>query len=148
MVIRTPQSPQLKRNPLRRRRLRLSVRPEESQSSACDKGPKAKTEIQLTQVDINFKPPKIKAPAGEMVTVLVSNKGQLEHTFTAPSVDCDTGFLTPGTKATVTFEMPDKAVEFYCVPHKLRMTGEIVPSLALNRARARVSVRSYLCVAT
>jgi plastocyanin len=97
-------------------------------SAACLKGPKGKTEIELTQVDVMFKPEKLKAPAGEMVTVVVSNEGGLEHTFTSPDVDCDSGYIAPGTKATVTFEMPDAAVEFYCVPHKPSMNGEIVPT--------------------
>lgn len=99
-----------------------------SNKAACRNAPKAKTEIELSQVDVKFKPEKLEAPAGKMVTVVVSNEGELEHTFTSDDVDCDSGYVTPGSKVTVTFEMPDKPVAFYCIPHKSAMEGEIVPT--------------------
>ena len=101
---------------------------DEEQEDACLTADKAKTEITVKQVDVMFKPEKLEAPAGEMVTVVVQNTGDLDHTFTSEDLDCDSGYISPGTKTAVTFKMPDKPVKFICIPHEQAMTGSIVPT--------------------
>lgn len=101
---------------------------EEVDLTACTKASKSKTEVAVQQVDFMFKPAAVKAPAGEMVTVVIQNKGTVDHTFTSDDAGCDSGLISPGTKATVTFKMPDKATEFYCIPHETAMTGKLVPT--------------------
>ena len=101
---------------------------DEAKGDACLTADKAKTEITVKQVDVMFKPEKLEAPAGETVTVVVQNTGDLDHTFTSDDLDCDSGYISPGTKATVTFKMPDKPVKFFCIPHEMAMKGTISPT--------------------
>ena len=98
-----------------------------SSMDGCQSAPKSKTEIKITQVDVQFKPGKIEVPAGEMVTLVISNKGQMEHSWTSDAIGCDSGLIPALSRGSVTFEMPDKAVPFYCTPHYDIMKGKLVP---------------------
>ena len=57
-------------------------------------------ELGKTVERLRSDPAYIEKLAREEVTIVVSNKGELEHTFTSDVLGCSTGFLTGSTKAT------------------------------------------------
>ena len=64
-----------------------------------------------------------------MVTVVIpEQEGTVDHTFTSEELKCDTGTVSPGTKTSVTFKMPDAPVDFVCTPHADKMKGQLVPT--------------------
>lgn len=80
-------------------------------------------------IDNDFAPASFAAPAGQEITVTVSNSGQNPHSFTIDSLDVDTGVMNSGDQAEVTFTMPDEEVEFYCTVHGAEvMSGTIDPA--------------------
>jgi nitrite reductase (NO-forming) len=58
------------------------------------------TEVDVTLADISMSPNMIEVPAGEVITVHLTNKGVLEHDFMVEGTT-GTGLLKPGAKADV-----------------------------------------------
>jgi plastocyanin len=75
--------------------------------------------------DDEFAPTRLELPAGEQVTVEVTNDGSNQHNFTIDSLDLSTGTMSGGDVNTATFTVPDGTTEFRCTFHK-DMTGTIV----------------------
>ena len=83
----------------------------------------------IATVDNNFAPSNFAAPAGQQITLTITNNGQNSHSFTIDSLAVDTGVLEPGQQAQVTFTMPDQEVQFYCTVHGAEvMSGTIDPA--------------------
>jgi plastocyanin len=81
----------------------------------------------LSAIDNSFDPDEVSAPAGEEVTVEVTNDGENPHTFTSDEAGFDSGTIEPGDSAEVTFTMPDAETEFLCTIHGSAMSGTLVP---------------------
>ena len=76
---------------------------------------------------IRFFPEKLRLPAGKFVTLHVVWGAGPTHTLTIDSIDCDSGFLTVGDDAFISFKVPKGTTPFYCVPHEsVGMKGKIV----------------------
>jgi plastocyanin len=81
--------------------------------------------VRLAMHDDEFAPTRLELPAGEQVTVEVTNDGSNQHNFTIDSLDLSTGTMSGGDVKTATFTVPDGTTEFRCTFHK-DMTGTIV----------------------
>lgn len=85
-------------------------------------------QVTLEASDNAFSTQELELPAGETVELTFTNNGTNPHTFTSSELGVDTGTVAPGESATVTFTVPDQAVEFLCSFHAGGgMTGVIVP---------------------
>jgi nitrite reductase (NO-forming) len=85
-------------------------------------------QVTLEASDNAFSTQELELPARETVELTFTNKGANPHTFTSSELGVDTGTVAPGESATVTFTVPDQAVEFLCSFHAGGgMTGVIVP---------------------
>jgi plastocyanin len=81
--------------------------------------------VELVAQDFSFDPTTLDLPAGEEVTVTLTNEGEAEHSFTVEDLDVETE-AEGGESAEVSFTAPDEgAVEFHCKYHPDQMTGEI-----------------------
>ena len=85
-------------------------------------------QVTLEASDNAFSTQELELPARETVKLTFTNNGANAHTFTSSELGVDTGTVAPGESATVTFTVPDQAVEFLCSFHAGGgMTGVIVP---------------------
>lgn len=97
----------------------------------CTEGGAGKADATLSAVPTNggyeygWKPAKLELPKGEKVTVEIVNKSDIYHDFTAGS--CLPGRFEKGESITISFEVPDEAVEFVCSIHPQTMIGTIEP---------------------
>jgi plastocyanin len=83
--------------------------------------------VEVTQRDNEFAPTRLELPAGEQVTVQITNEGSNQHNFTIEKLDLSTGTMHSGDVMTATFTVPDGTTEFRCTFHP-NMTGTIVPT--------------------
>lgn len=97
------------------------------QLDPCPKGSKTQTKFNVLIKDFSFKPPTFKAPAGETVTLFLRNGGIEVHQFNSVDLGCESPLLKRYETTTVTFEMPETPVSFFCKPHWYVMKGEILP---------------------
>jgi plastocyanin len=81
--------------------------------------------VRVTLHDDEFTPATLKLPAGEEVTVEITNEGSNAHNFTVDRLDLSTGTKTSGDVMTATFTAPDGTTGFHCTFHP-GMTGTIV----------------------
>lgn len=94
-----------------------------------DAGGEDATALTVSAVDNSFEPASLSAPAGSEVTIEVTNDGANPHTFTIDDLGVDSGSLASGESATVTFDMGEDTVTFYCAIHgEAMMSGEIEAS--------------------
>jgi plastocyanin len=72
--------------------------------------------LQVIGKEYRFEPSELRAAPGESVTIAFSNAGQVPHTLTIPGARVDTGSVSPGASATLTFSAPSEAgrYEFLC----------------------------------
>jgi plastocyanin len=85
-------------------------------------------QVSLAALDNSFSVEDLSLPAGEVVELTLTNNGSNPHTFTSSALGVDTGTVTPGESAIVTFTVPDEPTEFFCSLHGAGgMTGVIVP---------------------
>ena len=71
-----------------------------------------------------FAPKNLELPAGEAVTIEITNADGRAHDFAIESADLNTGTIQAGAVATATFTVPEGATEFVCTFHR-GMTGTI-----------------------
>ena len=95
-------------------------------SLACLDVPAAKTKLKVTTPGFFFKPKKLEAPAGRMVTVVFTNEDSAPHSFTLEDESCDTNPLL-GETARATFKMPAQPLGFFCTVHT-GMRGKLIPT--------------------
>jgi nitrite reductase (NO-forming) len=71
-----------------------------------------------------FTPATLELPAGEAVTIEITNTDDRAHDFAVEAADLNTGTIEAGAVATATFTVPEGTTEFECTFHR-GMTGTI-----------------------
>jgi uncharacterized cupredoxin-like copper-binding protein len=77
-------------------------------------GGQASTQQSVDLVDIAFQPNELTIPAGQDVTITLTNKGKLPHTFTIDQLGVDSGPVQPGDTATVKINAQAGDYQYYC----------------------------------
>jgi plastocyanin len=98
-------------------------------SGDVTQGRASRDAVEVVAADNEFKPGRIKAKAGEQVTVEVTNDGDSAHNFVVKDLDVSSGTIEPDKVVTMKFKMPDAKTEFVCTFHG-GMNGELVPEEA------------------
>jgi nitrite reductase (NO-forming) len=81
------------------------------------------TKLQAVDGD-RFAPAALELPAGEEVTIEITNTDDRAHDFAIEAADLNTGTIGAGAVATATFTVPEGTTEFVCTFHG-GMTGTI-----------------------
>ena len=83
--------------------------------------------LSVSALDNFYRPKQLRVPAGEEVTIELTNDGNTVHTFTVPALDVDTGDVGSGDSETVTLTV-SKDTEFVCTIHDEsdNMVGKLV----------------------
>ncbi len=71
-----------------------------------------------------FTPATLELPAGEEVTIGITNADDRAHDFAIEAAGLNTGTIEAGAVATATFTVPEGTTEFVCTFHS-GMTGTI-----------------------
>jgi nitrite reductase (NO-forming) len=71
-----------------------------------------------------FTPATLELPAGEKVTIEITNTDDRAHDFAIEAAGLNTGTIEAGAVATATFTVPEGTSEFVCTFHS-GMTGTI-----------------------
>jgi len=71
-----------------------------------------------------FTPATLELPAGEEVTIEITNADDRAHDFAVEAAGLNTGTIEAGAVATATFTVPEGTTEFVCTFHS-GMTGTI-----------------------
>ena len=71
-----------------------------------------------------FTPATLELPAGEQVTIEITNADDRAHDFAIEAANLNTGTIEAGAVATATFTVPEGTTEFVCTFHG-GMTGTI-----------------------
>ena len=90
------------------------------------RGEAPEASVEITMEDGSFDPDAIELPAGEEVTIQLTNEDSSVHDFAIETLDINTGTLEAGKSAYATFVMPEESVEFVCTFHS-GMEGRIEP---------------------
>ena len=65
-----------------------------------------------------FTPKSLELPAGEAVTIEITNADDRAHDFAIEAADLNTGTIQAGAVATATFTVPEGTTEFVCTFHR------------------------------
>jgi nitrite reductase (NO-forming) len=88
-------------------------------------GPAAGDAAKIEAVDGDrFTPATLELPAGEEVTIEITNADDRAHDFAIEAAGLNTGTIEAGAVATATFTVPEGNTEFVCTFHS-GMTGTI-----------------------
>jgi plastocyanin len=88
-------------------------------------GPATGDAAKIEAVDGNrFTPATLRLPAGETVTIQITNTDDRAHDFAIEAADLNTGTIRAGAVATATFTVPKGTTELKCTFHR-GMTGTI-----------------------
>lgn len=80
--------------------------------------------LALTAADNSWSPNTLSAPAGEEVTIEITNDGSNPHSFVIDGVvEGDT--IDGGSTGSVTFEVPDGESQWVCGIHGTSMSGTL-----------------------
>jgi plastocyanin len=71
-----------------------------------------------------FTPKTLELPAGEEVTIQITNADDAAHDFAVEAAGLNTGTIQAGAVATATFTVPEGTTKFVCTFHR-GMTGTI-----------------------
>jgi len=71
-----------------------------------------------------FTPATLELPAGEAVTIEITNTDDRAHDLAIEAADLNTGTIAAGAVATATFTVPEGTTKFVCTFHR-GMTGTI-----------------------
>ena len=71
-----------------------------------------------------FTPATLELPAGQKVTIQITNTDDRAHDFAIEAANLNTGRIQAGAVATATFTVPEGTTEFVCTFHR-GMTGTI-----------------------
>jgi nitrite reductase (NO-forming) len=71
-----------------------------------------------------FTPATLELPAGEAVTIEITNTDDRAHDFAIEAADLNTGTIKAGAVATASLTVPEGTTEFVCTFHR-GMTGTI-----------------------
>ena len=98
-------------------------------SDAVSQGGGGPNQISLVADGGAFEPSVLKLPAGEEVTVNVTNRDGIPHDFVIESIGVKTETIEPGSSVGVTFVAPNSPTDFVCTFHP-DMKGRIDPGEA------------------
>ena len=88
-------------------------------------GPATGDAVKIRAVDGNrFTPATLELPAGEKVTIQITNTDDRAHDFAIEAAGLNTGTIQAGAVATATFTIPEGTTKFECTFHR-GMTGTI-----------------------
>jgi nitrite reductase (NO-forming) len=88
-------------------------------------GPATGNAAKIEAADGNrFTPATLELPAGEKVTIQITNTDDRAHDFAIEAANLNTGTIQAGAVATATFTVPEGTTEFVCTFHR-GMTGTI-----------------------
>ena len=88
-------------------------------------GPAAGAAAKIEAADGNrFTPATLELPAGDAVTIEITNADDRAHDFAIETADLNTGTIKAGAVATATFTVPRGTTEFACTFHR-GMSGTI-----------------------
>ena len=88
-------------------------------------GPATGAAAKIQAVDGNrFTPASLELPAGEQVTIQITNSDDTAHDFAIEAAGLNTGTIEAGAVATATFTVPEGTTKFKCAFHR-GMTGTI-----------------------
>jgi nitrite reductase (NO-forming) len=88
-------------------------------------GPATGDAAKIEAADGNrFTPATLELPAGEKVTIEITNADGTAHDFAIEAAGLNTGTIQGGAVATATFTVPEGTTEFVCTFHR-GMTGTI-----------------------
>ena len=88
-------------------------------------GPATGAAAKIEAVDGDrFTPATLELPAGEEVTIGITNADDRAHDFAIEAAGLNTGTIEAGAVATATFTVPEGTTEFVCTFHS-GMTGTI-----------------------
>jgi nitrite reductase (NO-forming) len=88
-------------------------------------GPATEDAVKIQAVDGDrFTPATLELPAGEEVTIEITNTDDRAHDFAVEAADLNTGTIETGAVATATFTVPEGTTQFVCTFHS-GMTGTI-----------------------
>jgi len=88
-------------------------------------GPATGDAAKIEAADGNrFTPATLELPAGEAVTIQITNTDDAAHDFAIEAADLNTGTIEAGAVAAATFTVPEGTTEFVCTFHR-GMTGTI-----------------------
>jgi outer membrane protein assembly factor BamB/plastocyanin len=76
--------------------------------------PSGTASVQLSAVDLAFKPKDFTIPANTDVTIDVSNDGAVVHDFFQPDTKADTGQIQPGQSGTAVVNLPPGTYQYWC----------------------------------
>ncbi len=97
--------------------------------SGCQALPDATQTVEIAGEDIFFDVIDIEAVVGQDITIVYTNKGQLQHNFVLEVFDIETNVLAPGAQDTFTFNAttPGEFVYYCSVPgHETLMHGKLI----------------------
>jgi nitrite reductase (NO-forming) len=88
-------------------------------------GPARGDAAKIQAVDGNrFTPATLELPAGDQVTIQITNTDDRAHDFAVEAADLNTGTIQAGAVATATLTVPEGTTKFLCTFHR-GMTGTI-----------------------
>jgi nitrite reductase (NO-forming) len=88
-------------------------------------GPATGNAAKIQAADGNrFTPATLELPAGEEVTIQITNTDDRAHDFAIEAADLNTGTIKAAAVATATFTVPEGTTKFACTFHR-GMTGTI-----------------------
>jgi nitrite reductase (NO-forming) len=88
-------------------------------------GPATGDAAKIQAVDGNrFTPATLELPAGEKITIQITNTDDRAHDFAIEDAGLNTGTIQAGAVATATFTVPEGTTKFECTFHR-GMTGTI-----------------------
>jgi nitrite reductase (NO-forming) len=88
-------------------------------------GPATGDAAKIEAADGNrFTPETLELPAGEEVTIEITNTDDAAHDFAIDAANLNTGTIQTGAVATATFTVPEGTTQFVCTFHR-GMTGTI-----------------------
>ncbi|MEX0754057.1 MAG: cupredoxin domain-containing protein [Actinomycetota bacterium] len=88
-----------------------------ARSGDIQEGPADGDAARIEMQDNTFAPAEVAVPAGEEVTIELTNGGNSVHDFTIEDLDVSTGAVAPGDVVTVTVPAIDAATGFACTLH-------------------------------
>ena len=104
----------------------VSCSPSSEAKGDVGKGEAQSASVEITMNDDSFDPDTIQLPAGEEVTVQLTNEDGMPHDFAIETLDINTGTIDTDASAYATFVMPEEPIEFVCTFHS-DMKGRIEP---------------------
>jgi uncharacterized cupredoxin-like copper-binding protein len=80
--------------------------------TACGSG--SPPELSVVMSDFAFEPKQLTLQPGQRATILLQNRGSMDHTFSIPDLRVASGNVAPGQTAKVEVAGPARVYKFMC----------------------------------